>query len=148
MCLFILNRKSYQNETRSNTSVLSDKYLTCLWLNAGDWKLVQGPFMILLEQQYSDICPFFQSWHLPFLIVPYSPFQINETLESWHNWLLSNLSRLLNWEGPGTWPQSSKLFKRLLKIIALAYIYQLTKCGDLMSCGSKDTVKNTPCLMY
>ena len=39
-------------------------------------------------------------------------------------------------------PQSFKLFKRFLKIIALVYIYQLTKFGDLMSCGSKDTVKS------
>ena len=69
---------------------------------------------------------------MPFLIVPYSPFQKNETLESWNNRLLSYWGRLLNWKGPGTSPQSSKLFKRLLKIIALAYIYQLTKFGGLM----------------
>ena len=30
----------------------------------------------------------------------------------------------------------------------LAYIYQLTKFGGLMSCGSKDVFKNAPCLMY
>ena len=41
---------------------------------AGDWILVSGPFMILLKWQYSEI------W--PFLIVPYSPTQKNETLES------------------------------------------------------------------
>ena len=38
----------------------------------------------------------FYSWNLPFLIVFHSRFQKNETLESRHNWLLSNLSRLLN----------------------------------------------------
>ena len=43
--------------------------------------------------------------------------------------------------------QSSKLFKRYLKIIALAYIYQLAKFGDLISCGSRDMFKNAPCLM-
>ena len=32
------------------------------------------------------------------LIIPYSPFQKSETLESWQNWLLSNWSRLLNWK--------------------------------------------------
>ena len=32
----------------------------------------------------------------------YSPFQTNETLESLHNWLLSNWGRLLNWKGSGT----------------------------------------------
>ena len=79
----------------------------------------------------------FNSWHLPFLIVPYSHFQKNETLESWNSWLLSNLSRLLNWKGPGTKLQYSKMFKRFLKITALASIYQLTNFGDLMSCGSK-----------
>ena len=42
------------------------------------------------------------SWYLPFLILPYSPFQTTETPETWHNWLLSNWSRLLNWKGPGT----------------------------------------------
>ena len=33
---------------------------------------------------------------IPFLIVLYSPFQKHETRESWHIWLLSNCSRLLN----------------------------------------------------
>ena len=31
----------------------------------------------------------FNGWHIPFLIVLYSPFQKNETLESWHIWLFS-----------------------------------------------------------
>ena len=44
-------------------------------------------------------------------------------------------------KGPGTKPQSSNLFKQFLKIIALVYIYQLAKFGDLLSCGSKDTFK-------
>ena len=88
----------------------------------------------------------FNGWHIPFLIVLYSPLQKNETLESWHIWLLSNWGRLLNWKGPGIW--SPKLFKRLLKIIVLAYIYQLAKFGDFMICGSKDIFKNAPCLMY
>ena len=43
-------------------------------------------------------------------------------------------------------PQSSKLLKRFLKIIALVYIYQLVKFGDLTSCGSKNIFKNVPCL--
>ena len=33
-------------------------------------------------------------------------------------------------------------------MIAIAYINQLGKFGDLMSCGSKDILKNAPCLMY
>ena len=43
------------------------------WLHAGDWKFVPGSFMILLKQQYRKIW-LFNSWHLPFLNVPYSPF--------------------------------------------------------------------------
>ena len=27
-------------------------------------------------------------------------------------------------------------------------MYELGKCGDLMSCGSKDIFKNAHCLMY
>ena len=40
------------------------------------------------------------------------------------------------------------MVKRLLKIIALTYIYQLSKFGDFMSCGSKDILKNAPSIMY
>ena len=39
-------------------------------------------------------------------------------------------------------PKTFRLFKRFLKIIVLAYIYQLVKSDDLMSCGSKDVFKN------
>ena len=35
-----------------------------------------------------------------------------------------------------------------MKIINFGYIYQLTKFGDFMSCGSKDVFKNVPRLMY
>ena len=38
----------------------------------------------------------FNGRHIPFLIAFYSPFLKNETLESWHIWLLSNWGRLLN----------------------------------------------------
>ena len=75
---------------------------------------------------------------MKFLNDPYSLFQKNETLKSWNKWLLSNWSRLLNWKGPGTYPQSSKLFQRFLNIIALACINQLAQFGDLMSFGSKN----------
>ena len=96
---------------------------------------------------YRDLA-IFNSCRLPFWIFPYSPFQKNETLESLHNWLWSNWGRLLNWKEPGTYPQSVKLFERFLKIIALDYIYQLAKFGDLMSCCPKDIFKNTPCFIY
>ena len=89
----------------------------------------------------------FNGRHIPILTVLYSLFQKNEILESWHICLLSNKSRLLNQNGPRIYPQSSKLFKRLLKIIALAYIYELAKFGDFVSCASKDMFKNAPCLI-
>ena len=38
----------------------------------------------------------FNGLHAPFLIFLYSPLQKNETLESWHIWLLRNWDRLLN----------------------------------------------------
>ena len=38
----------------------------------------------------------FNGCHILFSIVLYSPFQKNETLGSWHIWLLSNRGRLLN----------------------------------------------------
>ena len=41
--------------------------------------------MILLKWQYSKIWSF-TIWHIPFLIVPYSPFPKSETLGPWHNW--------------------------------------------------------------
>ena len=86
---------------------------------------------------YQDLA-IFNGLHLPFSVVSYSPFPKNEPVETWHNWLLSNCSWLLNWKEPGTYPQFSIYFKRLLKIIALAYIFQLTKSSVLMRCGSKD----------
>ena len=36
------------------------------------------------------------------------------------------------------------MFKRFLKIIALAYIYQLAMFGELMGCGSKIYSKMHP----
>ena len=69
---------------------------------------------------------------------PY-PLQKNEILWSWHNWLVSNLSRFLKWKVPGTSQQSIKLLRKFLKIIAFGYVYKLVKFVDLISCGSKNT---------
>ena len=41
-----MNPKHYQNEIWSNTSVLYDKHVKHV---TGDWKIVPGPFMILLK---------------------------------------------------------------------------------------------------
>ena len=40
--------------------------------------------------------------------------------------------------------QSSKFYKRFLKITVLAYIYQMVTFGDLVSCASKGIFKNVP----
>ena len=84
----------------------------------------------------------FNGWHIPFLIVLYSPFQKNK---HWNPgifgyWVLGAGCLIEK-------PQSPRLFKRLLKIIVLAYIYQLANFGDFI-CGSKDVFKNAPYLMY
>ena len=42
----IKNPKCYQNKIWSNTS---ESYNKDVWLNSGDWKLVPGPFMILMK---------------------------------------------------------------------------------------------------
>ena len=77
---------------------ISNMFLTQCWrLETSSWTFYD--FIKMTIQQALTI---FNSWHLPFLIVSYLHFQKNETLESWLSWLLSNLSKLLNWKGPGT----------------------------------------------
>ena len=107
LCLFLLNPKYYQYEIWSDTSVLQTNiYMT----NISDMFLVQcwrletssRIFFDFIEMIIKWDLVIFNSWHLPFLNVPYSPSQKNETLESWQNLLLSNWSRLRNWKGPGT----------------------------------------------
>ena len=50
------------------------------WPNAGDWKLVSGFYV--LKMTIEQYLPIFNSSHLPFPIVSYSPFQKNEALGS------------------------------------------------------------------
>ena len=49
-----------------------------------------------------------------------------------------------------TWDLAPDLqaVKKIPENITLVYIHQLAKFGDLVSRGSKDTFKNTPCLVY
>ena len=47
--------------------------------------------MILIKRQYKEICQY-----LVFDIYPLFTLSKNQTLETRHNWLLSNWSRLLN----------------------------------------------------
>ena len=61
----------------------------------------------------------FSSWYLLFLIFHFTPFQKAETLETWHNWLLSNWGRLLNWKGLEISISSPNLSKDFRKILPL-----------------------------
>ena len=56
------------------------------------WRLETSsrPFYDFIKLTIWQDLAIFNSWHLPFLNVPYSPFQENETLESWYTWLLNN----------------------------------------------------------
>ena len=77
---------------------ISNMFLTQCWR----LKTSSRPFYDFFKMIIQPDMAIFNSWHVPFINVPYSPFQKNETLESWHNWLFSNLSRLLNLRGPRT----------------------------------------------
>ena len=91
----------------------------------------------------------FNGWHLPVLSCFYSPFQKNKTLESWHNCLFINWSRLLDWKGPVyNLTPVLQIVKKIMKNFTLVYIHELTKYGDLMIFISKNIFKNAPCLMY
>ena len=41
-------------------------------------------FYFFIKMTIKQDLTIFNSWHLPFFIVPYSPFQKDDTLESWH----------------------------------------------------------------
>ena len=60
-------------------------FLTCFWLNAVDWKLFPRLFYFFIKMTVKQDRTIFNSRYLPFYIVPYSPFQKDDTLESWHN---------------------------------------------------------------
>ena len=65
------------------------------------WRLKTSsrPFYDFIKMTIQQDLANFNSCNLP---VPSSPFQKIKTLESWHNWLLSNWNRLLNWIGRAT----------------------------------------------
>ena len=102
LCLFLLNPMCYQNEIWS--------ILVCCLTNISNMFLVRCKRLESSSRLFYDFTKMpikrdlaiLNSGHLPSLISPYSPFQKSETLESWHNWLLSNLRKLLNWKELGT----------------------------------------------
>ena len=86
----------------------------------------------------------FSSWYLPFLILPYSPFQKKKKkkkkpkkLDIIVYWVIGDWKGL-DWRGHGTWLHSCKLSKRFQKNTTPVFIYQLAKFGDSMNCGSAD----------
>ena len=115
------------------------------WLDAGDWKLVPGPFMILLKQQDNKILPFFivDFYHFN---CPLFTFSKNETMESWHNCLLSNWSWLLNKKG--NLAPILQIVQKISENYCPRLYLSIGQFGDLMSCGWKHLFKNTPCLVY
>ena len=76
----------------------SNMFLVQCWGLEGS----SNPFYDFIKITIRQDLAIFNNIHLPFWYLPYSPFQKNETLESWYKWLLSNRSRLLNWKGPRT----------------------------------------------
>ena len=86
-----------------------DQILVCCMTNISNmflaecWRLETSSrlFYDFIKMTIQQDLAIFNGWHIPFLIALYSPLQKNETLESWHIWLLSNWGRLLNWKEPG-----------------------------------------------
>ena len=65
---------------------ISNMFLAKCWRLETSSRLYYDFIKMTIQQDLA----IFNDWHIPFLIVLYSPFQKNKTLESWHNWLLSN----------------------------------------------------------
>ena len=76
---------------------ISNMFLAECWRLETSSRLFYDFIKMTIQQDLA----IFNGWHIPILIVLYSSFQKNETLKSWHIWLLSNWGRLLNWKGPG-----------------------------------------------
>ena len=94
----------------STTKMKFGQILVCCMTNISNIFLIQWwrletssrplyDFIEMTKKRGLAIC---NSWQLLFLIVSFSPFQKYQALKSWHNWLFSNWSRLLNWKEPGT----------------------------------------------
>ena len=66
------------------------------WLNARDWKLVSGPFMILIKWQYDEIWQFLVVDIYHYWILSYSPFQKIKhlKLEILGSWILEQVPKL------------------------------------------------------
>ena len=107
------------------------------------WRLETNSrlFYFFIKMTIKQDLTIFNSWHLPFFIVPYSPFQKDDTLESWHNLLLSNWSRTFVW----IVPKRIKLARLMKHCIfwTWRHWYFLTSWVYLLS-----TLDNTSTFMY
>ena len=101
LCLFLWTLKCYQNEIWSSTNVLYGKdsniFLTQCWR----WENSSRPFHEFIKTTIYQDLTIFHSLHLNIFKCLLVTFSENETLESCHNWLLSNWNRLLTLKGPG-----------------------------------------------
>ena len=73
---------------------ISNMFLTQCWRLETNSR----PFYDFNEMAILQELSIFRSWYLLFSIIPYWPFQKSITPETWHDWFLSNWSRLLNWK--------------------------------------------------
>ena len=77
------------------TRVKFGQILVCCMRNISNlflaqcWRLETNSrlFYFFIKMTIKQDLTIFNSWHLPFFIVPYLPFQEDATLESWHNLL-------------------------------------------------------------
>ena len=119
--------------------------ISSIFFNAGDWKLVLDPFYDFIKMTIWRDLAILNSWHLPFSIVPYSPFRKNK------HWNLDII-------GIEQLEQVAKL-KRTWNLVSVLQIVQricvnycpclyLSNGHYLMNSDSKDIFKYAPCLMY
>ena len=87
-----IKMKSSQILVRWMTNI-SNMFLAECWRLETSTKFFYGFIKMTIQQDMA----IFNGWHIPFLIMYFiCLFKKNETLESWHIWLLSNWGRLLN----------------------------------------------------
>ena len=100
---------------------MKNRFLGC-WRLQTSYRLFYG-FVKMTIYQHLAI---FNGLHLQFSIVSDSPFQKNEPVEHWYNWLLSNFSRLLNWKEPGTYPSPPNISKDCEKLLPCLIYFNWT----------------------
>ena len=105
------------------------------------WRLETSsrPFYDFIKMTIQQDLAIFNGWHIPFLIVLYSPFQKNETLESWHiYWKLLYLLISISWPSLVTsWFVVQKIYSKMHLVSCTNTHHDVTDFVDL------GMVKNT-----